>query len=84
MDERFRKNLGRLARDAEVKLARSVLRWKYKKEDKPIPIDDQLECESRYVTNRAHEIIAKRGQNVWTELKKAYHKGDQKKEREGD
>jgi hypothetical protein len=69
MDEQIKKNVKKLARDAENKVARSILRWKYKKEGKPIPVEHQLENESRYVAEKAHQIIAKRGKTVLNELK---------------
>ena len=79
MDEEIKKNLGRFARNTESMVARSILRWKYKKEGKPIPLDHQLEHESRQVASRAHEVIAKRGKNVWNELKKFYVRTNREK-----
>jgi hypothetical protein len=84
MDEQIKKNVKKLARDAENKVARSILRWKYKKEGKPIPVEQQLENESRYVAEKAHQIIAKRGKTVLNELKKVYFKDDQKEEGPGE
>jgi hypothetical protein len=84
MDEQIKKNVKKLARDAENKVARSILRWKYKKEGKPIPVEHQLESESRYVAEKAHQIIAKRGKAVLNELKKVYVKDDQKEEGPGE
>jgi hypothetical protein len=84
MDEQIKKNVKKLARDAENKVARSILRWKYKKEGKPIPVEHQLENESRYVAEKAHQIIAKRGKTVLNELKKVYFKDDQKEEGPGE
>lgn len=84
MDEEIKKNLRKLARDTEAKVARSILRWKYKKEDKPIPREHQLEHESRQVATRAHEVIVKRGKNVWNELKKVYVKASKEKEGSGE
>jgi len=83
MDEQIKKNVKKLARDAENRVARSILRWKYKKEGKPVPLEHQLENESRYVTEKAHQIIAKRGKTALNELKKVYFKGDQKEEGPG-
>jgi hypothetical protein len=84
MDEQIKKNVKKLARDAENKVARSILRWKYKKEGKPVPVEHQLENESRYVAEKAHQIIAKRGKTVLNELKKVYVKDDQKEEGPGE
>jgi len=79
MDEDIKKGLKRAVESVEVSVTKSVLRWKYKKEGKEIPLEERLENESRHVADRAHEVIAKRGRNVWEELKKAYLKGDGKK-----
>jgi len=84
MDEQIKKNVKKLARDAENKVARSILRWKYKKEGKSVPVEHQLENESRYVAEKAHQVIAKRGKTVLNELKKVYFKGDRKEEGPGE
>ena len=79
MDEELKKDLKRLAKDTEVRLARSILAWKYKREGRPLPGDRQLERESREAAGQAREVITKRGRNVWNEFKKAYRKGEGKK-----
>jgi len=84
MDDQIKKNIKKLARDAENKVARSILRWKYKKDGKSVPAEHQLENESRYVAEKAHQVIAKRGKTVLNELKKVYFKGDQKEEGPGE
>jgi hypothetical protein len=84
MDEQIKKNVKKLALDAENKVARSILRWKYKKDGKTVPEEHQLDNESRYVAEKAHQVIAKRGKNVLNELKKVYFKGDEKQEDPGE
>lgn len=74
MDEDIKKGIKRLAENAEIGIARSVLRWKYKKEGGAHPGEDDLESQSRKVADRAHHVIAERGRNVWNELKKVYVK----------
>ena len=74
MAEGTKHNLKKIAEEAEMKVAKSVLRWKYKKEGKDVPPEYRLESESRQVAGRAHEILAKRGRNVFNELKKVYKK----------
>ncbi len=74
MEQETKKNLKKMAEEAEMRVTRSILRWKYKKEDKPIPPASQLENESRQIAGRAHDIVAKRGRNVFDELKKVYKK----------
>ena len=51
---------------------------KYKKEGKPLPTDQELENDSKQTANRAHDIIAKRGKNIWEELKKVYSRDKNK------
>jgi len=80
MDENIKKGIKRLAEDAEMGFARSILRWKYKKEGGTPPKDDDLETQSRMVAGKAHDVIAERGKNVWKELKKVYVKTGAKEE----
>ena len=75
MEEKTKNNLKKIAEEAEVKIARSLLRWKYKKEGRPAPLDCQIESESRSVAGRAHQVISRRGKNIFNELKKVYKKG---------
>lgn len=80
MEQETKKNLKKMAEEAEMRVTRSILRWKYKKEDKPVPPASQLENESRQIAGRAHDIVAKRGRNVFDELKKVYKgRGPKKK-----
>ena len=80
MDENIKKGIKRLAENAEIGVARSILRWKYKKERGAPPMDDDLETQSRMVAGKAHDVIAERGRNVWNELKKVYAKTGGKEE----
>lgn len=80
MEEEIKNNLKRIASEAEMRVARTVLRWKYKKEGKAIPPDSQLENESRHVAGHTHQVIAKRGKNVLNDLKKAYFHTDDKED----
>jgi len=79
MDDKIKKNIKKVVENTETGLARYILRWKYKKEGKPVPTNSRLEDESRYVADQAHSVIATRGKNVWNELKRVYIKGDKKK-----
>ena len=74
MEEKTGNTLRKIAEEAEMRVARSILRWKFKKEGKQVPLDTQLDIESRQVADRAHQVIAKRGKNVFNELKKVYKK----------
>jgi hypothetical protein len=74
MDEKTKEGIRRLAKDAETSIARSILRWKYKKEGISPPGGDVLESQARRVTDTARGVISERGKNVWNELKKVYAK----------
>ena len=80
MDEEIRKNLKKVTLEAETRLARSVLRWKYRKEGRFAPSEPQLERDSQEVAARANQVIAQRGRAVWKELKKVYVKERGEKE----
>jgi hypothetical protein len=75
MSKDIKHNLKSLAKETEVKLAKSILRWRYKKEGKKLPDKDYLEHKSRIITDRANMIIAQRGKNIFDEFKKAYNEG---------
>lgn len=64
---------------AERGITRSVIRWKYKKEGRPLPPHDVLEGRSRQVIDEAHKIIARRGGSVWNELRNVYARQKDKK-----
>ncbi|MCP4681003.1 MAG: hypothetical protein GY864_01555 [Desulfobacterales bacterium] len=74
MDEETKGTLKKIGKKTGVRVARSILRWKYKKEGKPVPFDSRLESQSEYIADQAHQVIARRGKSVWKELKKIYHK----------
>ena len=80
MDENIKKGIKRLAEDAEAGIARSILRWKYKKEGTALPQDDVLEDRSRMVADKARRVFSKRGMNVWNEFKKVYTKSGVKED----
>jgi len=82
MDKNIKKNLKKLARDAEAKLAESILRWKHSKEGKKLPEKRALERQSQDITDQANEILARKGKAVWSEIKKAYRKSQEQEESE--
>jgi len=80
MSKDIKDDLKRLAKETEVKLAESILRWRYKKEGKKLPDKDYLEHKSRIITDRANMILTQRGKNIFDEFKKAYHEGKKRAE----
>ena len=80
MDDELKKNIKNVTEKTEIKLTESFLRWKYKKEGKEIPAEQDLEDRSRLIIEQAHKTISKRGKNIWNELKKAYQNTRAKEE----
>jgi len=80
MDKQIRTNFKKALEHAEFKVTRSILRWKYEKEGKVLPHDQILENESRQVAARSHDVMARGGKSILSEIKKVYFKGPKKKE----
>lgn len=80
MAKDIKSNLKNLAKETEVKITESILRWKLKKIDGKTPDKNQLEYESRLITDQANKILAKRGKNVLEELKKAYRESKKRED----
>jgi hypothetical protein len=74
MDENMKNGLKKFAEDAETGIAKSILRWKYKKKGHPVPAEEVLEARSRLVADSAHDILAEKGKTVWNEIKEIYVK----------
>ncbi len=74
MEEELKKGLKEMAKNAELKVAESLLRWKYKKEGKRVPDDESIGQQTKTITDQAHQIIAKRGKGIWEGFKEAYEK----------
>ena len=74
MSEDTKKDIRRALDLAERGITRSVIRWKCRKEGRPVPSDDTLEGQSKQVVEEAHKIIARRSKNMWNELKSIYAK----------
>ena len=79
MGKNNRNEIRRALDRAERGITRSVIRWKYRKEGRPLPPDDALEGHSRQVVDQAHEIIARRGRSVWNEFRNVYARQKGKK-----
>jgi hypothetical protein len=48
-------------RQSELKLAKSILRWKLQKEGSPIPDNGDLDVAASHLLDEAREIAKKRG-----------------------
>jgi hypothetical protein len=84
MDEKSKKEIKRVLDRAEQGITRSIIRWKYRKEGKPLPRDELIDDHSREVVDQAHGIIKKRGKAIWKELKKVYSGETGRKEDKSD
>jgi hypothetical protein len=56
-------------RQRELKLAKSILRWKFQKEGSPVPDDSELDAAASRLLEEARGIARKRGKNLLDILK---------------
>ena len=56
-------------RQSELRLAKSILRWKLQKEGTPIPDDSELDVAASRLLDEAREIAKKRGMTLLEILK---------------
>jgi len=74
MENEIKENLKKIAGQTELKVTRSLLKWKFNKEGRPPPGEEDLERQSKLVRDKARKTISKSGRRIWDELKNAYHK----------
>jgi len=72
MSEDIKRDLKKLARDTETRVAKSLLKWKYRKEGKSVPDEQRVRRDSEAVAERANRILAERGKRAWAEMKRVY------------
>ena len=63
------KNILKHLRQSELKLAKSILRWKLQKEGSPMPDDSALDLAASRLLDEAREIAKKRGVTLLEILK---------------
>jgi hypothetical protein len=56
-------------RQSELRLVKSILRWKLQKEGSPIPDDSELDVAASRLLDEAREIAKKRGMTLLDILK---------------
>ena len=56
-------------RQSELRLAKSILRWKLQKEGSPLPDDAELNMAASQLLDEAREIARKRGKKLLDVLK---------------
>jgi len=56
-------------RESELRLVKSILRWKYQKEGRPPPENGELDAAASRLLDESREIARKRGKNLFDILK---------------
>jgi len=65
----FIKNLGRLARRQEERLAVRLLLAQYQRKNLPVPPESELSTEAAHIVGEAHRIAHQRGTSIVSILK---------------
>ncbi len=80
-------SLGKKIRDAEKELTKGLVKWKLKREGRPLPDEKVLDKGSKQIVEEAHKMVKKQGKSLFKELKharnefmKAYNEDDKKKD----
>jgi hypothetical protein len=74
MDKDLKEGMKNILKAAEVKITESLLRWKYKKEGKGMPVEPELQHRSHVISQNANEILTRTGKNIMKEFKEVYRK----------
>jgi hypothetical protein len=64
MDKDLKEGMKNILKAAEVKITESLLRWKYKKEGKGMPVEPELQHRSHVISQKANEILTRTGKNI--------------------
>jgi hypothetical protein len=80
VDKELKAGMRDILKATEMKITESILRRKYKKEGKKIPEKSDLQHQSRVITQKANEILSRRGKSILRELKGVY-RGESDSER---
>jgi hypothetical protein len=81
--DEIKSDIKKIAKEAEVKLTGLILRWKERREGNDAPDMEEIERQSRVITDKANEILERRGKKVINEIKDVYikkTKGEENKE----
>jgi hypothetical protein len=74
MDKDLKEGMKNILKATEVKITESLLRWKYKKEGKGMPVAPELQHRSHVISQKANEILTRTGKNIMKEFKEVYRK----------
>jgi hypothetical protein len=74
MDNDLKEGMKNILKATEMKITESILRWKYNKQGKGIPEESELQHQSHVISQKANEILTRRGKNIMKEFKEVYRK----------
>jgi hypothetical protein len=74
MDNDIKKDIKKIAKETEVKLTGFLLKWQERKEGKEISDVEAIDKKSRVITDKANEILKRRGKTILNEFKNVYMK----------
>lgn len=80
MKKDMKNDLKKLAKEAEIKLAESILRWKIKRSGENMPDKKVLEHNSRFIADQANRIFSGKAKKLFTEVKKAYYESKKRED----
>ncbi len=72
MDRELKHDLKKLGQRAEVRLARSLLRWRRRRKGEPLLEEPAMDEQSEKVAEKAHDAITRAGKSLWSEVKQVY------------
>jgi len=78
--EEIKGDIKKIAKETEVKLTGLLLKWKERREGNDAPDMEAIERQSRIITDKANEIVGRRGRKVFEEIKGVYFKKTTKEE----
>jgi hypothetical protein len=81
--EEIKNDIKKIARETEVKLTGLILKWKEHRDGNASPDMEEIERKSRVITDKANEIVTRRGKKIFAEIKGVYFKkadGEDKKD----
>lgn len=64
-------SLGKSLRSAEKKLAKGLMKWKFKRVGLPIPDEGTMESDSERIVDEAHRVMKGHAKSIVEELKQA-------------
>jgi hypothetical protein len=79
--DEIKNDIKKIAKETEVKLTGFLLRWKERREGNDAPDMEAIEKKSRIITDKANEILERRGKKVFNDIKDVYTKKTKEEEK---